>query len=142
MRTWQGNEDWIATIWMVGSLCCLTLAALMQVGEERRVFLPGVSEPVPELCMMYSRFGIDCPGCGLTRTFIYMAHGQFISAWQTNPVGILVFLLACIQIPMGAAQVIFRIRNRFIEAWGSWNDWCIGMLLIALLIQWPIRGLL
>ncbi len=140
--SWTGYENWIATIWMLGATGCVTMAALMQVGEDRRVFLPGLSEPVPEMCMMYSRFGIDCPGCGLTRTFIHMAHGQFISAWHTNPVGMLVFLLACVQIPMGAAQVIFGIRNSFVEAWGSWNDWCIAMLLIALVIQWPIRAML
>lgn len=124
---------------MTGSLFCLSLAAVMQVGDNRRVYLPGAAEPVPELCALYSRFGIDCPGCGLTRTFIYMAHGQLVSAWHTNPVAILVFLFACLQIPMGVAQVIFRIRNSITEAWGSWNDWCTAGLLIALLGQWAIR---
>ena len=59
-----------------GGLFCVTLAAVMQVGDNRRVYFPGTSAPLPELCMLYSRFGVDCPGCGLTRTFIYMAHGQ------------------------------------------------------------------
>ncbi len=68
-----------------------------------------------------------------------MAHGRIIDAWHTNPVGILVFLLACVQIVMGSAQVIFRIRNSLVEAWGKWNDWCIAGLLIGLVVQWPIR---
>lgn len=138
-RMWLGNCDWIAGVWMVGSFLCVTLAAFMQVGDNRRVYLPGVAEPVPELCAAYTRFGIDCPGCGLTRTFIYMAHGQLLNAWQTNPVAILVFLFACMQIPMGVAQVIFRIRNSITEAWGSWNDWCTAGLLIALVLQWGLR---
>lgn len=138
-RPWLGNGDWIATVWMLGGLFCVTLAAVMHVGENRGVYFPGSSAPIPELCTLYSRFGIDCPGCGLTRTFIHMAHGQLGSAWQTNPVGMLVFLFACLQIPMGAAQVIFRMRNSFVEAWGSWNDWCTAGLLIALLLQWAIR---
>jgi Protein of unknown function (DUF2752) len=124
---------------MVGGILCVSLAATMHVGDNRRVYLPGVSEPVPELCALYSRFGVDCPGCGLTRTFIHMAHGQLASAWRTNPVAIFVFLFACLQIPMGMAQVILRIRNSFTEAWGSWNDWCTAGLLIALLVQWAIR---
>ena len=138
-RRWLGNADLVATVWMVGGLVCVALAALMNVGDDRRVYLPGSSAPVPELCMLYSRWGIDCPGCGLTRTFIHMAHGQWVSAWQTNPVGILVFVFACLHIPMGAAQVIFRMRNSFVESWGKWNDWCIAGLLIALLLQWAMR---
>lgn len=136
---WLGNCDWIATVWMVGGFLCVALASVMHVGENRRVYMPGASDPVPELCTIYIRFGIDCPGCGLTRTFIHMAHGQFLSAWQTNPVAILVFLFACLQIPMGAAQVIFRVRNSFTEAWGSWNDWGTACLLIALVLQWALR---
>ena len=138
-RPWVGNGNGIATVWMLGGLLCVSLAALMQVGDNRRVYLPGVAQPVPELCMLYSRYGIDCPGCGLTRTFIHMAHGQLVSAWHTNPVAIFVFLFACCQIPMGAAQVIFRSRHRIVEAWGSWNDWCTAGLLIALVLQWTVR---
>ena len=138
-RRWRGNGDQVATVWMVGGLACVTLAALMEVGENRRVYWPGASAPVPELCLLYSRLGIDCPGCGLTRTFIHMAHGQWSSAWQTNPVGMLVFVFACLHIPMGAAQVIFRMRNTVIESWGKWCDWCIAGLLIALLLQWAMR---
>lgn len=138
-RPWVGNCDTIATVWLVGSLLCLSLAAVMRVGEHRQVYLPGISTPLPEMCGMVSRFGIDCPGCGLTRTFIYMAHGRFLDALHTNPVGILVFLFACAQIPMGLAQVVFRIRNPLVEAWGNWNDWCTAGLLVALVVQWPFR---
>ncbi len=114
-RAWLGNSDGIATVWMVGGLICVTLAALMHVGENRRVYLPGASAPLPELCMLYSRLGFDCPGCGLTRTFIHMAHGQLSSAWQTNPVGMLVFVFACVQIPMGMAQVVFRSATQSLK---------------------------
>ncbi len=141
-RPWLGNGDVVATVWMLGSLACVTLALVMRVGDNRRVYLPGINTPVPELCAFYTRFGIDCPGCGLTRTFIHMAHGELVSAWYTNPVGIVVFLFACAQIPMGAAQVLFRVRNRWTESWGFWNDWCTAGLLIALVLQWAIGFLL
>ncbi len=59
-RRWLGNNDAIATVWLLGSLTCVVLAMLMNVGEDRRVYLPGSSNPVPELCTLYSRFGIDC----------------------------------------------------------------------------------
>jgi hypothetical protein len=138
-KQWVGNSDTIAWVWLVLSLTCITLAALMSVGEERRVYLPGLSQPLPETCWMLTNLKTECPGCGLTRTFIHMAHGRVLSALALNPVGILAFLFTCIQIPMATAQVVFRRRDRWVEYWGAVNDWTVAGLLIALLVQWVIK---
>lgn len=138
-RIWLGNSNAIAAVWLFGSLFCIGLAACMHVGSNRRVYLLGLPQPIPETCMTYNRFGIDCPGCGLTRTFVHLTHGQFAEAWQLNPVGWLVFLFACVQIPFGAAQFLFGIRNRAIESWGKWNDWATAFLVVALVLQWIVR---
>ena len=136
---WLGNSDAIAAVWLIGSSLCLALALCMSVGDNRRVYFFRLSTPIPETCLTYSRFGIDCPGCGLTRTFVHLAHAQFADAWRLNPVGCFMFLFACVQIPMGIAQLVFRVRNRWLERWGSWNDWATAGLLIALLLQWLVR---
>ncbi len=138
-RIWLGYSDIIATVWLIGGSFCLVLALLMSVGENRRVYLYGIDEPIPELCATYVRFGIDCPGCGLTRTFIHLAHAQIYSGIQTNPVGLLVFLFTCMQVVMGSAQVIFNRRGRWVEWWGIWNDYLIAGLLVCLLLQWTVR---
>lgn len=138
-RLWLGHTDAIAAVWLLGSLVCIGLAPCMSVGANRRVYLLGWSQPIPELCMAYSRFGIDCPGCGLTRTFVHLAHGQLTSAWQINPVGTFVFLFTCVQIPFGVAQLILRSRSRWVEAWGMWNDWGTALLVVALIVQWLVR---
>lgn len=138
-RLWLGHSNAIAAVWLIGSLLCLGLAACMSVGAHRRVYLLGSSHPVPELCMSYSRFGVDCPGCGLTRTFIHLAHGELAPALRLSPVGVLLFLFACVQIPFGLAQLVFRSRGRWVEAWGMWNDWGTGLLMAALMLQWLVR---
>jgi hypothetical protein len=138
-RMWLGNSDAIAAVWLLGSLICLGLAACMTVGENRRVYLLAWPQPLPETCLTYSRLGVDCPGCGLTRTFVHLAHAQFAQAWALSPVGMFVFLFACLQIPPGVAQLLFRVRNRWTEAWGVWNDWCSGLLVAALFLQWLVR---
>ncbi|MGN6136919.1 MAG: DUF2752 domain-containing protein [Aureliella sp.] len=138
-KPWLGNSDAIAAVWLVGSLLCLTLAASMAVGESRRVYLLGWSSPLPETCLTYSRFGVDCPGCGLTRTFVHMAHGQFAEAWRLSPVGCFMFAFACLQIPPAVAQLLFRARSRWVEDWGRWNDWGTAGLMAALVMQWLVR---
>lgn len=138
-RMWLGNSDGIAAVWLFGSLFCIGMAACMHVGDNRKVYLLGLSQPIPETCMTYNRFGIDCPGCGLTRTFIHLTHGQFGDAWRLNPVGWLVFFFAFVQIPFATAQLVFRIRSPTVEAWGKWNDWATAFLVIALVLQWVVR---
>jgi hypothetical protein len=36
------------------------------------------------LCLVKSIFGVDCPGCGMTRALSALAHGDFVSAIQFN----------------------------------------------------------
>ena len=138
-RMWLGHSSVIAAVWLCGSLACILLAANMRVGDNRRVYLRGFEQPIPETCWSYGRLGLDCPGCGLTRTFVHLTHAEFTQAWQLNPVGWLVFLFAMAQIPCGIAQLVFRSRARWVEAWGTWNDWCSAFLVIALLLQWIVR---
>ena len=49
---------------------------------------------VPELCMYKRLFGIDCFGCGITRSVVYAVHGDFSMSWEKHLLGIpLVFLV-------------------------------------------------
>src|SRR5262245_30195969 len=74
-------------------------AALLSVRDRSQVVLPILQFPVPELCMMRRMVGIDCPGCGLTRCFISLAHGDLPTAWSYNPAGLWLFLIMAFQVP-------------------------------------------
>jgi len=43
-------------------------------------------------CLVYNTFGIPCPGCGMTRGFVAMGHGQFTEAWRSNPLSPILFV--------------------------------------------------
>jgi hypothetical protein len=49
-----------------------------------------------ELCPFHALTGLPCPGCGLTRAFRAIAHGEFQAAWGFNPFGFLFFALALV----------------------------------------------
>jgi len=42
-------------------------------------------------CWLHAVLGVKCPGCGLTRSFIAMAHGRFLTAFQHHWVGPFLF---------------------------------------------------
>lgn len=55
--------------------------------------------PIPGTCAFESFFGLRCPGCGLTRSFVLTAHLDFSEAFRLHPLGPIGFLAVLVQIP-------------------------------------------
>jgi hypothetical protein len=123
-------RDWemliIATLVLVASL-------LLDV-KSGAVHLPVAALPLPPLCMSKELFGMDCPGCGLTRSFVHLAHGRWTESWQAHRLGWLLAALLLAQIPYRA----LRLNNH--EAFLSLAvRRTIGNTLILLLIgNWVV----
>ncbi len=135
----EGYSWLAANLWLCGSLAILVLATVMTVGPERQVYLPGLSVPVPETCTLRARFAIDCPGCGMTRSFIHIAHGRILDALRLNPASILVFLFIAAQIPAAAARFLLGRSSRMAIAWTRFNELALIALPSITFLQWIIR---
>jgi len=83
-------------------------------------------------------FGISCPGCGLTRSFIAISHGNFSRAWKTNPASFLLYSFVLIQIPWHLFQ-LSRVRRKMPRVQTLWIYVPIVTCAVALLLQWIIR---
>lgn len=115
------------------------LAVILQVRGEERVVIPGVNVPLPGTCTFKEYFGADCPGCGLTRCFVSMAHGRVDRALHFNPVGIAFFVIVAMQIPFRSLQ-LWRMKCGQSEiGFGWWGYSLLVFVLVALIIQWVIR---
>ncbi|MCK5804624.1 MAG: DUF2752 domain-containing protein [Lentisphaeria bacterium] len=49
------------------------------------VLFPSEHAPVLWPCPFDRAFDLPCPGCGLTRAFCAIGHGEFGAAWAFNP---------------------------------------------------------
>jgi len=67
------------------SLILLFLLAVLFVLDNAAV------ERLPRLCIWYRLTGIDCPFCGLVRSFFALAGGSFALAMEYHPFGPAVF---------------------------------------------------
>lgn len=47
------------------------------------------------LCVIKNIFGIECPGCGMTRAISCVFHRDFIKAFEYNKSVVIVFPLLC-----------------------------------------------
>lgn len=118
----------------------VVLMFLLQVRSDQRVeffFLPDV--PLPETCYSRSLFDVDCPGCGLTRSFIYLAAGRIADSWSANRVGWLLLFAVLIQFPY--RLLALRNLDRAQEPpLASWHTPFSAFLIVALITNWLLKS--
>ena len=97
--------------WMFASLTVVLLALVLDV-RNQQVVLPLWGVALPESCWFKRLTGMECPGCGLTRSVICLVHGNYLEAWHFNPGGYLFLAVVAAQIPYRIAQIC-RIQRGF-----------------------------
>jgi hypothetical protein len=83
------------------SAAVVLLAAVLQVSPDGRGILVPFSggRVLPSTCGMQRLFHVRCPTCGLTRSFVHVAHLRLGQAWHYHRMGIPLFLGILFQIP-------------------------------------------
>jgi hypothetical protein len=106
-------------------------AFALDVRDDDRVAPRGLpSCPLPETCTTRSLFGIDCPGCGLTRSFIHLAHGEWAASLRSHRVGWVLAMAVLMQFPYRFAALIY-LKD---QPLGARMPRIFGGFLIALLL--------
>ncbi|HEY0380564.1 MAG TPA: DUF2752 domain-containing protein [Pyrinomonadaceae bacterium] len=85
---------------LLGLTAVFVVAALWNPGDELRV----------TLCPFRALTGHPCPGCGMTRAFCALMHGELWRAIKLNPFSPPLFLAALIAWA-GAAAAVFRAER-------------------------------
>lgn len=67
---------------------------------------------IPVLCASRKVFGLDCLGCGMTRSFVYMGHFDPVMAFSMNKLGPFLFLLFATQPPYRAYVIGRELLRR------------------------------
>ncbi|MBD0020553.1 DUF2752 domain-containing protein [Gordonia pseudamarae] len=73
------------------------------------VVSPAHIEDGPILCPFRMMTGLSCPGCGLTRSWVYAVHGDWAAAFGANVFGPL--LIAAVVI-LAVVAGVRRVRRR------------------------------
>jgi hypothetical protein len=91
-------------------------------------------------CGFYSTTGIPCPTCGCTTAVSYLAHGQPINSFLTQPFGFTVGLIAFLLIPLSLVGLVtgkWHGPSAFFMGW-YWQYWLWGGIGI-LLVGWAYK---
>lgn len=87
--------------------CSLTI---VDGGRVAFWFAPG--HPLPHVCLSQRWLGLNCPGCGLTRSLIALLQGDWSRAWQMHRLGWLVLAILTTEVPLRIAALCSPNFNR------------------------------
>lgn len=88
------------------------------------------------LCFFKYLTHLDCPGCGLTRSFICISQGHWIQAFHFNILGPFVYLLFIFYFIEHLLNLIFKKGFSFSWKLPPWGSFLFFVLLIG---QWILK---
>ncbi len=110
-------------------ICCTFLLTVEEPRVRLRIW-PCLL--LPESCSTRIYFDMDCPGCGLTRSFIYLGQGQLLHSLHANRVGWI--LAACVILQLPFRIISLRRRGEFLS---HFVRRCLGWaIFLILMLNW------
>jgi len=125
--------------WIAGVLAVLLAARSLRLDSHRTVIVAFFELPLPELCSFRRTLGIDCPGCGLTRSFILASRLRVVEAWQMNAAGSLLFASLMISIPFRFIQWILAKRGINVRSTLRLEAGWLVVLTCIMVVSWALR---
>lgn len=143
-RQWRSLEF---RHWSMLRMCAfvVVMACLLEVRPDQRVqFRFGPEWALPESCGSKILWGRECPGCGLTRGFIWLARGQARTALGLNRMSWFLAGAVLVQFPY-RAWAITDLRNRKHQGLSlpsrRWPVWFGRALIAGLIVAWVMKAL-
>ena len=115
---------------LVISMVVLMLAFALVEVPDGRVAVRGLTGSAAAELLPRALLGINCPGCGLTRSFIHLAEGDWRASWRSHRLGGLMAAVMIFQIPYRLLALRRPGRPLIPARWQA----VLGYALIALLI--------
>ncbi len=100
----------VAAIIVLSAIIVISIIAYI---EEEQVYV--ADNIVIGKCIIKEMTGIDCPSCGLTRSFVSISNGQWIRSLKYNFAGLLIYILLISQIINSSLFIVRKKYNRYIS---------------------------
>jgi hypothetical protein len=94
---------------------------------------------LPGLCIFRGLFGIDCPGCGLTRSWVALAHGDLGASLSYHLLGPALFAFVLLQAMRQLVTLVVPRSCAALAVPARWLDLSGVALAICLLPVWVLR---
>lgn len=120
-------------------------ALVMAVGSGAAAYFDPTKANFFPVCPLYAFTGFACPGCGLTRGFHALFHGDVVTALDFNA---LIPIWAVIFAWVTVSLALLAIRGRGLFMWPTHPRFMYGFMIVLLIFgvmrnipAWPLTVL-
>jgi hypothetical protein len=105
------------------------------LGIRLITWIPGIKDALP-ICLFKHFTGIPCPGCGMTRSVIFLSQFKFWEAFKMNPLicffgaGVFIYSMHCL------GKAFFGHRTPEIVSTILNSRWIKNVIILMILINW------
>lgn len=130
---------WLWPLGLFGLAFVCTAAALLVYpsGAHEELWLFGIR--FGGECGMKVQFGIPCPQCGMTRSWVYLVRGEVTRAFIYNPAGALLFLWIFTGGVIGMVRLLLRRPQLWSPPWVVLFTWCLFWMLVPYMTLYVTR---
>ena len=112
----------------------ITAAVVVVAGGIYVLLLPLLPLHLP--CLFKSLTGVPCPGCGTVRSLQLLLRGDVVGSVQTNPLGLLLTLLAVAAVVLVIRDarrdddLLYRLMHH------RWPVWALVLVVLLTIANW------
>ncbi|MBD3414309.1 MAG: DUF2752 domain-containing protein [Candidatus Aminicenantes bacterium] len=120
---------------------CMSLLAasfILRPPSEENPYLRLGRVALPEICTFHNLTGFPCPGCGLSRSMVAAAHGDFQSSLAFHRLGILTLVYLFVQASYRSVIIAIPSPNICLLRGGKILDKGLIVLGFLFFINWVI----
>jgi hypothetical protein len=108
---WHHHRPWL--VWLAHGALVSPAAAVLIIScivRSDRIE-SGAIRLGPE-CFMQQMIGRNCPGCGMTRAFCSVSHGEFRTAYRYNPLILVYYPAAVLALVGGLFSFVWYLKTK------------------------------
>lgn len=109
-RRGRPSNTWAFDLFVLSMAAAVVLASVLLDTNTEVVTFFGWE--LPPLCTWRRLTGMECLGCGLTRSFVFMGHLKLMDAFHLHLFGPVLYVFVTAQVPYRLLQLTRHLRVR------------------------------
>ncbi|GAE87293.1 hypothetical protein JCM21531_648 [Acetivibrio straminisolvens JCM 21531] len=134
--SYNNRNDLLVIIFLFFVILC---SFILNVRDDYTYLqFPDFDFKIPGSCLFKNATGLNCPSCGMTRSFVSISHFDFEGALRYNMAGILVYVWCLMEIIYRTLRVLTKNYSILLKPLRYLTNIVIAIAIVVAAVNWEI----
>jgi hypothetical protein len=130
---------WPSSLVALAAICVAAAFSVYPPADGDPTRLMALGQVFGGECGMKAAFGVPCPQCGMTRSWVYLVRGDLVSAFNFNAAGALLLLWIAAGGVIGALRLVTGREGLLQPPWIVLFGWAMFWVIVPYMGLWIAR---